>query len=349
MTTLAFKDDLAGWEAMLELHLPYGRAPLATYRHAAPAFDRYGARRHFVLKGSAGPLAGLTASVHPGLRSRDGEPLGLLGHFAVPDEPGALAELLEPALEWLREQGCTQLRAPVTHHTWLPYRLVVEGFGPPPFYGEPVNARHLPGLLAGAGFEVVRAYYSALSTDLSAQVERTGARGAALLRAGYRLRRLNPAAAAQELDTLHTLALKAFATNFGYVPVDREEFGRLVGPALGLVDPRLVLVATAPDGRPAAFLFALQDPSDPSGRTAVIKTLGVVPAHQGSGLGSLMVAELHRAALNLGCSRMVHALMPDEGPSRAISERGAELFRRYVVVERPLEPGESWDAWPDDG
>ena len=339
MQTISFREDAAHWESFVGLDAAERRGALAAYRHTLPAFDRYGARRHFLLQGTHGAAARVTASVHPALRGPDGAPLGLLGHLATPDEPAALRQLLAPALAWLADAGCTRLRAPMTHHTWLPYRLVTEGFGRAPFFGEPHNAAHLPGLLATLGFEVQRRYFSAVTEDLDEQAQRTGARGSDLLEAGFRLRCLDPSRAADELDVLHGLALRCFAANFSYAPVDREEFGRLYGPALRMVDPHLVLIAHAPDEAPVAFLFGLRDPGDPSGRTAIIKTLGVAPEHQGTGLGSLMVAALHRAAAALGCTRMIHALMPAEGPSRAISERGATVFRRYAVVERALRRG----------
>ncbi len=331
-----FVDGAAAWETFAALEGPPGAAQLARYRRSLAAYDRYGLRRHLLLLRGATPVARVTASLNPRLCDAAGRPLGLLGHVVCPPDDATLAALLAPAVEWLQAEGARSLRAPVTNHTWLPFRFVTGGSDAPPFFGEPDTPRWLPDLFARQGFRSVQRYFSALSEDLERQVQAAAGAQARAAAAGYRLRPLRPADFATELALLHDLALRSFRRAFSYCPIDLDEFVALYSGLGGALDPGLIWLAEDPEGALAGFIFCLRSPDDPA--LGLVKTLAIAPERWGAGLGAALTAAGHAALAQRGCRRVVHALMRTGGASEAISGYSAKPMREYCVMDRALQP-----------
>jgi hypothetical protein len=88
------------------------------------------------------------------------------------------------------------------------------------------------------------------------------------------------------------------------------------------------------------FLFALPDwlqaQRGMAIDTVIIKTVAVLPGRAYAGLGNLLAAECHRAALESGYTRAIHALMHNANHSRNVSSHYAHVMRRYALFGRPL-------------
>ena len=67
-----------------------------------------------------------------------------------------------------------------------------------------------------------------------------------------------------------------------------------------------------------------------------IKTLAVTPDMGGLGLGSLLTAEVQQAALELGYTQAIHALMISDNRSRRISEHYSRVMRKYALYGRQV-------------
>lgn len=315
------------------------RLPAVAQAALSRRFAQYGRRRHFLLLGDGRPVGRLTASINPRVAPAPEGPVGFLGDLVFPDDAAALRALLVPALAWLGAEGCSVARAPITYHTWLPYRFVTGGDRErPPFPGEPSQPPHQPERFLEAGFGVHARYTSAETDALDALVEASARDLAHLAASGLRIRPFDLADAEAEVARLHALASVAFVHNDSYAGIEHDEFAALYAPVVPRLDPRIVLLCEDP-GAPdelAGVVFCLRDPSDTTGGTAVLKTLAVHPARRGQGLGGALVARAHGAAAAAGYRRIVHALMIEADASSAISRRGARVFRDYAVVEKRL-------------
>ncbi len=103
--------------------------------------------------------------------------------------------------------------------------------------------------------------------------------------------------------------------------------------------PELVWIAEQ-EGKAIGFVFAYPDlaqqqrgePID----TMIIKTLAVTPDMGGLGLGSLLAAEVQQAALELGYTQAIHALMISDNRSRRISEHYSRVMRKYALYGRQV-------------
>jgi len=268
-----------------------------------------------------------------------GERVGCIGAVRF-GESGGEREMVASALARLREEGCTLALAPMDGSTWRSYRFVTGGTEEPPFLLEPANAPADPGWFREAGFDALARYSSSVFA-----LEQEGGRGLARVEArlaerGVRIRGLEPGAFEAELDRLYGLSLAAFADNFLYSPIGREEFGALYQGVRELARPEFVRFAEA-DGEPVAFVFAYPDVLEARRgepvRTLVVKTLACHPRWRHLGIGSVLVAQVQAAARERGFTRAIHALQHETNVSLKITRRNqGERFREYTLFSRSL-------------
>lgn len=297
---------------------------------------RQGADAHWVATNGAGSARCSLWWSH--VPEMPGQRLGVVGHYEAADADAAIA-LLDHAAAVLREQGCTLAVGPMDGSTWRRYRLITERGAEPPFFLEPDNPDAWPRHFAAAGFAPLATYTSAITDDLvteDARIDRVTAR---LRSQGLLIRPLDLGHFDGELATLFRLSLRAFADNFLYTPIAPEEFAVQYSVIRPYLRPELVLIAEY-GGEAVGFLFAvpnlaqakLGQPVD----TVIVKTLAADPRYAGRGLGSVLLAEVNRAAAALGFRRAIHALMHETNQSTRISARQAHVFRRYTLFARAL-------------
>jgi GNAT superfamily N-acetyltransferase len=268
--------------------------------------------------------------------SLPGQTLGCVGHYAAADRDAG-TQMLAHAVATLAARGCTTVVGPLDGSTWRSYRLVTERGTLPPFFLEPDTPDDWPDHFRTAGFDVLSTYTSSLVDHLPPPSPRTEETAHRLAQAGYAVRSVDLTRAAAELDALYDVSMAAFAHNFLYTPIARDEFHAHYAAILPHVDPRLVLLAEHAD-RVVGYAFAVPDLLElkRTGRTttAVLKTLAVDPAHAGAGLGGLLVERCQRAAEARGLTRIIHALMHETNFSQRISRHYGVTCRRYALFAR---------------
>ncbi|RIK40833.1 MAG: N-acetyltransferase [Chloroflexi bacterium] len=267
--------------------------------------------------------------------------LGLIGHYAATDTAAGVA-LLEHTCRELATRNCTLAVGPLDGNTFRHYRLLtertIEGPEHLPFFLEPDNPDDWPVHFTASGFAPLAHYFSALA-ELAPADPRTVALADQVAAHGVRVRNVEMAHFEAELQRIYQIVLQSFHENFLYLPISATEFFALYKPLRPLVEPELVLIAEHDDS-PAGFLFALPDLAQAQRGeridTVIIKTVGVVPALAGIGLGGLLVALAQERAFALGYRSAIHALMYEDNRSRKISARYARPMRRYTLFARPL-------------
>lgn len=269
------------------------------------------------------------------------ERLGLIGHYAA-HEASAAQCLLDQACAYLAEQRCTLAVGPLDGNTFRHYRLLtertVDDHQQPPFFLEPDNPDAWPDHWRQAGFHSFAHYVSAIG-ELPAADPRTTSLTQRVADHGILIRAVDLHEFEAELQRIYSIVLKSFQNNLLYTPIDAAEFMTQYLPIRNYIQPDLVLLAEQ-GGEPVGFIFALPDlaqaqraaPLD----TVIIKTVGVVPALGGIGVGGLLVAHCQMAARRLGYRYAIHALMVEDNISRKISAHYAQVMRRYTLFAKPL-------------
>ncbi|MFN8493198.1 MAG: hypothetical protein U0350_36680 [Caldilineaceae bacterium] len=269
------------------------------------------------------------------------ERLGLIGHYAA-HEATAAHLLLEHACAQLAKQDCTLAVGPLDGNTFRRYRLLTErsvaGHHHAPFFLEPDNPDAWPDHWRQAGFQPFAEYFSAIG-ELPEEDPRTASLAQRVADHAVSIRTVEMNCFEAELQRIYQVVSKSFYNNFLYTPIEAAEFMAQYSAVRNYIQPALVLLAEQA-GEPVGFVFALPDlaqaqrgePLD----TVIVKTVGVVPALGGIGLGGLLVARCQMAARTLGYRYAIHALMFEDNISRKISEHYAQVMRRYTLFAKSL-------------
>lgn len=267
----------------------------------------------------------------------EGEKLGVIGHFGASDS--SAVDLLEAAMQELRKAGCSFAIGPMDGNTWHNYRFVTQPGAEPPYFLEPQNPPEWPLWFEQAAFTPIAQYFSALNTNLAAEDPRIATAETRLRESGVSLRASATSSLTHDLESIFRVSLDSFAHNFLYTPIGREQFLEQYNRVLPYVDPRLVLMAER-DAETVGFIFAIPDllqrQRGVSIDTVILKTVAILPDTSLRGLGTVLVAHLHRTAHKLGYRRVIHALMHENNTSLNISRHYATIMRRYTLYSRSL-------------
>ena len=282
--------------------------------------------------------AGVVARINRDLPPYEGKAIGMLGSFEAQRDPVEVQALLADACAWLRGRGAGMVIGPIDGDTWHGYRLNVGPYEDPPFLMEPYNPPYYPDLWAGSGFEVLESYYSKSMTSPRDVATGTGRIADRARSNGYTLRPIDLDRFDAELQTLYRLTCGIFADNFLYSEISFDEFATLYRKCEKIIDPRLVRFACSPEGQDIGFVFALRDiPADSRAAsdapTLNVKTLGVLPAHQRTGVALLLMNHVYLAAHDLGFGRVNLCLIRDGNPSGRLDANQGTVFRRYHLYK----------------
>ncbi len=264
---------------------------------------------------------------------REGQPIGVIGHYAAFDAPAGVA-VLRHAIEVLRQRGLAKAVGPMDGNTWRRYRLLTRRGAEPPFFLEPDNPDDWPDHFIAAGFTPLATYFSALNDDLSITDPRVSEAMARLKETGITLRNIDLSRYEEELTAVHELSLESFAENFLYTPITRQEFVETYLPLRPHLKPELVLLAEK-ESRLIGFIFGIPDLAQAQRgepiTNAIAKSMAVRPGRTGAGLGSVLMDEFQQSARRAGFTRVIHALMHENNRSMKISARFGQPIRQYTL------------------
>jgi GNAT superfamily N-acetyltransferase len=267
------------------------------------------------------------ATIHPGLPK-----LGAIGDWV-----GDTA-LLTAAEDWLRTLGCTSVRGPMEMCRWFNYRANLGPFDELPFTFEPT---HKADRWLGAGYEVASTYVS-LVAEHDPQIRAGMDRAAGLAARGWTIQSIanhrdevSETAFGDMLELVHEIFTDGFADVEGYVPVPGEAIFRFYAPHRDKIDLRLTLLAKDPTGKPAAFLLAIPDDSQPDRGWFQVLTLAVLPEFRHVGIGTWLVAAAHQAGRRAGYSAGIHCFVHTPRGDESVHFHG-RIFRRYALLHKEL-------------
>lgn len=286
---------------------------------------------------SLGPAEALVPGLRCLLARRGGEPVARLawgwngwafmGWYEALDAEAGVALLRQGR----REIGADRkIIGPLNGSTWARYRWALPGTGDAaPFLGEPWNPPEYPAHWDAAGFGIVAGYGSRILHHPAPDEVRLRAAGARAREHGVQIRPLELDRWDAELRDIFALSLASFAENPFYTPIGWDAFRAANERMRPLLDPELVRLARAPDGRLLGLAFAYPDGA--TGRV-VMKTLATVPEARGLRISSLLLEQIHAVAQRRGASAVIHALMHVDNRSAQMShDRRTEPFRSYAL------------------
>lgn len=291
-----------------------------------------------------------------------GEQVGFFGFFDCPDDYEVASMLLKVAMITLKKEGLEKMRGPMNFSTNHEIGFLVEGFDDPPRVMMPYNHPYLPELAARFGLRKavdLLAYKLTSETPIPERVLTVIEK--IKQRSNLVVRPINLKDFENEVDRVNRVYNQAWENNWGFVPMSDEEFRWTARNLKQVVDPDLALICEC-EGEPVAFILGLPDINQalihlkgrlvPFGlikllwHTKVrnkidgirVLTMGVIPAFQKRGIDMMLYTEVYRRGIQRGYqwAELSWILETNALMRSAADSIGAEIYKRYRIVEMPL-------------
>ncbi len=305
----------------------------------------------------------ITAQVDSLQAPVNGQALGYFGMIDAIDDCVVFSVLFDTAEAWLREQGMDRVRGPLNLHVNEEVGLLVEGFDTPPYvlmgHAQPWYADNV----LKVGYKTARDLLAyRIHPDFEAPSVMT--KLAARVSGRAKVRPLRRDKLADDAETMREIFNDAWAENWGFVPLDAEDWAETVATLTKLMPDDYIQIAEY-DDEPVAFIVALPNLNEaardlngkllPFGwakllwrlkvahpRSARIPLMGVRQAFQHSRLGptlAFMVIDAVRQALiarGVTEVEMGWILEDNDGMRNIIETIGGQAYKRYRVYEKEL-------------
>jgi GNAT superfamily N-acetyltransferase len=284
------------------------------------------------------------------------EEAGFFGFFESVDDPAVARLLLERAKAWTAERGARVFRGPVNPSTNYECGMLVEGFERDPMVMMTYNARYYPGLMEGIGLTKAMDLYAYLSNANSIdmrKIDRVASKATATK--GVRIRPINMKDFQGDVERVWEVYGAAWAHNWGFIPMTKEEFFLMGKEMKMILKPELVLIGEA-GSRVVGFALALPDVNQalkpargslfPTGLLKIlyyqrlikevrVLALGVVEEYRTSGLAAGFYAMLVQNARKLGYGdcEMSWILEDNVLMNRSLEAMGAKRYKTYRIYE----------------
>ncbi len=291
-----------------------------------------------------------------------GEQTGFFGFFDCPDNYEIASVLLKVAMITLKKEGMEKMRGPMNFSTNHEIGFLVEGFDSPPSVMMTYNQPYLPALAGKFGLKKamdVVAYKLTKETPISDRINKMVEK--LKERSKITMRPIKLSDFENEVKRINQIYNQAWENNWGFVPMGDEEFNYMARNLKQIVDPELALICEF-EGKPVAFLLALPDINQAliklKGRLlpfGILKllwhtkirnkvngirviTMGVIPQFQKRGLDMVMFHGCYNRGVARGYTwaELSWILETNDLMRRGAEQMGAEVYKRYRIVEMPL-------------
>jgi ribosomal protein S18 acetylase RimI-like enzyme len=177
-------------------------------------------------------------------------------------------------------------------------------------------------------------------------------------RYGIKVRSVNMDELEADVMTIVKLSNTAISDNWGYYPVTEDEARAMARDLKQIVNPKVLLIAEDPQGKPIGFGLSLPDINIllkgmngrlfPFGWLKLLLglknihqyrmwALGVIPEYQGKGIDTLLYRATYDAVkAENGCMEINYVLENNDRMNNALAKLGVEPTRRYRVYEMQI-------------
>ena len=324
-------------------------------------FFRHADTELWLARDGAVPVGRIAACVDRAGNDYHHEQVGYFGFYEAPDDPGTATALLETARAWIAERGMAVMRGPgcfTTNHEYL--GLLVQGHERRPVLGMPWQPPYYLAQLEAFGLQKAKDLLAWEFTAPGGQPPERIARFAARIaeRREFAIRRFRMDRFWDEVEIVRELYFAAWQDNWGFVPMDEEEFRHSAKDMKSMVDPGFLLIAER-EGEPIGFAMTTPDFNEalqplngallPFGwlkfllrkrgiRGARTLLLGVKPEHRQRGVDVALIHETIRYAATRGIHRGECSWVLDDNTAmnRSLEKSGAVLKNVYRILERAV-------------
>ena len=287
------------------------------------------------------------------------ERAGYFGLFECANDQHVASALFQAAENFLRDNDCDVIRGPFNITAAQEMGIVTDGFDHEPAVDMTYTPDYYPHLFTENGFSTCLKMSTWRNEDIST-LNVTDLAGGRLQKCDlkdFKIRPLNSKNKKQDMDLIWELVNAAFIGNWGFVPINHEEWLAQIGPILPIIDPSLIKIAET-QGIPIGVTFAVPDFNEdlkhmngrllhprllrmmrPQSHHGVeIILFAVRKQFQGKGISRLLNAELVKTMQSKGFKRLSITWIADEnkGSQAQASSLNMSLLHKLVMYEKPL-------------
>ena len=285
---------------------------------------------------------------------------GFFGFFECVNDQSIANLLFKVADDWLKDRGRSTVMGPTNPGMMDTVGILVDGFEFDPSIMMPYNKDYYDELIKNAGFEKAMDMLAFRVTDKTVSLDRIERAETVVRRRlpSLVIRKVNLKNFHEEVEIVRSIFNSAWANNWGFSPMSKEEFEHLAKDLKTIVDTDFAHIAEV-DGKPVAFSIALPDFNQALKHTdgrllpfGIFKLLyygrkidqirtalmGVIPEYQGKGIDAL----LHKEAIQNGLSRNIRKselswVLESNVEMVRVAERiGGSVEKRYRMYKQEL-------------
>lgn len=304
-----------------------------------------------------GRIAAIKNDMH---NSSHNDKVGFFGFFECINDQEVANTLFDTAKNWLKQRGLTEMRGPANPSSNDEYGLLIEGFNDSPRLLMTYNPPYYINLIENYGLKKVKdlyayklEYHKTVNSDKLRRVAEI-----ARQRYGLKITQLDLKHFKDELAKVKYVYNKAWAPNWGFVPLTDEEIDAMAADLRPLAEPSLILfgeinnelvgfslvmldyneIFKTMNGRLFPFEFIKLFTQKKKIKWARILTLGIIPEHQKKGLDAVFYWEILMRAKKLGIElgEASWILENNDMMNRAANVMGGEIYKKYRIYEIPV-------------
>jgi len=319
------------------------------------------AEAEYFLAERDGKLVGRIAAIKNDLHNKyHNDKVGFFGFFECINDQTVANALFDAAKNWLKSKGLNAMRGPANPSSNDEYAMLLEGFDDEPRILMTYNPKYYLNLCDGYGFKKEKDLYAYKLENhkviASEKVKRVAE--IAQKRSGLKITQLDMKNFKSEVEKVKYVYNKAWAPNWGFVPMTDAELDAMAKDLKPLAEPSLVLFGEI-DGKLVGFALVLLDFNYifkklngklfPFGiiklftekkkiKWSRILTLGIIPEYQKRGLDSVFYWEIvnraHKLGIDLGEASWI--LENNEMMNRGAEAMNGELYKKYRVYQKDI-------------
>lgn len=282
---------------------------------------------------------------------------GFFGFFECINDQEIANALFDKAKAWIKSKGLSFMRGPASPSSNDEWGMLLEGFNDSPRLLMTYNPEYYIKLCENYGFKKSKDLYAYKIENSKIKKSEKLRRVAeiAAKRSGIVIEELNPKDLNNEVKKVKYLYNKAWAPNWGFVPLTDGEIDAMAEDLKQIVEPSLVLfgkinnelvgfalvmldynaVFKHMNGKLFPFGFLKLFTKKKEIKWCRIITLGVIPEYQKRGLDSVFYYEIMNRAEKLGIylGEASWILEDNDMMNRGAEVMNAELYKKYRVFD----------------
>ena len=319
------------------------------------------AEAEYFLAERDGELVGRIAAVKNDLHNKyHNDNVGFFGFFECINDQEVANKLFDTAKDWLKAKGFSQMRGPANPSSNDEYAMLLEGFDDPPRLLMTYNPKYYLDLCENYGLKKAKDLYAYKLENKKVMSSEKLKRVAEIAqkRSGIKVTQLDMKNFDKELEKVKYVYNKAWAPNWGFIPMTDAELDAMAKDLKPLVEPSLVLFGEIKgelvgfalvmldynyifkkiNGRLFPFGFLKLFTEKKKIKWSRIITLGIVPEFQKKGLDAVfywdIVNRAHKIGIDLGEASWI--LEDNEMMNRGAEVMKGEIYKKYRVYEKDI-------------